>query len=170
MLGKIDGRIRCIGVELRSYESIDPTESALMGVKPFDHRDSFAEISSALWRSMPIGDLIERAIANQKSDYKLIAEYHRGQGEEVAAGVYESLAAEVPNRPQRGPKRLLSLDDLTTVVKPAYLTGGRKPVVAVRKAMSKHRGQPVTMDQARKAVVRAREAGVLPPAGGRGKP
>ena len=89
----------------------------------------------------------------------------------MAAGVYESLAAEgVPNRPQRGPKRLLCLDDLTTVVKPAYLTGGRKPVVAVRKAMSKHRGQPVTMDQARKAVVRAREAGVLPPAGGRGKP
>jgi hypothetical protein len=172
LLGNINGRIRCIGVELRSYESIDPTESVWMGIKPFDHRDGFTEINSALWRSIPIGDLIERAIANQKGDYTLIAEWHRNQGEEVAASVYESLAAEaeVPDRPQRGPKRLLSLDDLTQVVKPAYLTGGRRPVVAVRDAMSKHRGQSVTMDQARKAVVRAREAGILPPAGGRGKP
>lgn len=170
MLGSIDGRVRCIGVEIRSYESIDPTESTAMGIKPFDHRDGFAEVNSTLWRSIPIGDLIERAIAGLKGAYTVVAEYHRSEGQEVAAGIYESLAREVPDRPHRGPRRLLSLDDLTTVVAPAYLRGGRKPVVAVRDALSKHRGEPVTMDQARKAVVQARTAGALAPARGRGKP
>jgi hypothetical protein len=170
MLANIDGWIRCVGVEIRSYESIDPTLSTWLGIKPFDHRDGFAEINSTLWRSIPIGDLIERAIAGLKGDYKLLAEYHRDQDQEDAASIYESLMGEVPDRPRRGPRRLLSVDDLATVVAPAYLTGGRRPVVAVRDALSKHRGEPVTMDQARKAVVRARAAGALPPAHGRGKP
>jgi hypothetical protein len=94
----------------------------------------------------------------------------RRKGWEKMARKFKYPGGDEPNRPRRGPQRLLSLDDLATVVAPAYLTGGRKPVVAVRDALSKHRGEPVTMDQARKAVVRAREAGLLPPAKGQGKP
>jgi hypothetical protein len=171
-LASVDGRTRCVGVEIRSYERIEQGV-----IEPFGHRDGFAEIGSSLWRSIPIGDLIERAIAKRKADFKRLVEwarhdlphYHHIDGQGIA-GEIESLIDEEPDRPHRGPQRLLSLDDLTTVVAPAYLTGGRKPVVAVRDALSKHRGEPVTMEQARKAVVRARAAGALPPAHGRGKP
>jgi hypothetical protein len=171
-LASIDGRTRCVGVEIRSYEKTD-TEHGV--IEPFEHRDGFTEIGSALWRSIPIGDLIERAIAEKKAEFKRLAEWARGLrqdhiNQEAIAREIESLIDEEPDRPRRGPQRLLSLDDLATVVAPAYLTGGRKPVVTVRDALSKHKGEPVTMDQARKAVVRARDAGVLPPAKGRGKP
>jgi hypothetical protein len=175
VLAGIENRTRCVGIEVRSY---DRTGDEHEKIKPFEHRDGFAEISSALWRSIPIGDLIERSIAFRKNHYKVLAEaarqgdlIHRGPDDETAARAYESLADDgEPDRPRRGPQRQLSLDDLTRVVAPAYLTGGRKPVVAVQKALSKHKRQTITMEQARKAVVRAREAGVLPPAKGRGKP
>jgi hypothetical protein len=146
------------------------------GIKPLPPSDRFTEIGSALWRSIPIGDLIERSIALQKNHYKdLVANARRAADPATRKG-WEDMARafeyynDQPDRPRRGPKRLLSLDDLATVVAPAYLTGGRKPVVAVRDALSKHKREPVSMDQARKAVVRARDAGVLPPAHGRGKP
>jgi hypothetical protein len=170
-LATIDGRTRCVGVEMRSYERIDVEHGV---VEPFGHRDGLAEISSSLWRSIPIGALIERAIADRQADLKSLVEWARGLrndqiDQEAIAREIESLIDDEPDRPRRGPQRLLSLDDLTTVVAPAYLGAGKKPVVAVRDALSKHRGEPVTMDQARKAVVRARAAGVLPPAPGRGK-
>jgi hypothetical protein len=174
MLASIEKRVRCVGVEVRSYQRTDGEHG---GIKPLPPIDRFTEISSALWRSIPIGDLIERSIALQKNHYKdLVANARRAadpaerKGWEDMARAFEVQDDDEPDRPRRGPQRLLSLDDLTTVVAPAYLTGGRKPVVAVRDALSKHRGEPVTMEQARKAVVRARAAGALPPAHGRGKP
>jgi hypothetical protein len=105
----------------------------------------------------------------QITNHLRILDYRCKDREEMARR-YESLIGDEPKRRRRGPERALSVEALTTVVKPAYEKGGRKPVVAVRDALSKQRGEPVTMDQARKAVVRAREIGVLPPAGGRGKP
>jgi hypothetical protein len=173
-LASVNGRMRCVGVDIRGYQQTD-TEPG--GIKPFPHRVDFAEISSSIWRSIPIGDLIQRAITGRKADYRVLAGKaragaldNRGIDLEEVARRYESLIGDEPDRPRRGPKRLLTLDDLTTVVRPAYLSGGRTPVVAVRDALSGHRGQPVTMDQARKAVVQAREVGALPPASGRGKP
>jgi hypothetical protein len=177
MLAFIENRMRCVGVEVRSYE-----RTGNGAFKPL-HRD-FTEIGSALWRSIPIGDLIERSIANHRKANKVLAEMARSsdifprvalpavvpQDREALARIYESRIGDEPEKPRRGPERLLSVEDLATVVAPAYLTGGRKPVVAVRDALSKHKRQPISMDQARKAVVRAREAGVLAPAKGRGKP
>jgi hypothetical protein len=179
-LASIDGRTRCVGVEIRSYERTDTDHGV---IKPFEHRDGFTEIGSALWRSIPIGDLIERAIAGKQAEFKRLAEWARGRGQdqiirealapeirEAVAREIESLIDDDADKPHRGPQRLLSLHDLATVIAPAYQSAGRKPVVAVRDALSKHTRQTVTMDQARKAVVRAREAGVLPRAHGRGKP
>jgi hypothetical protein len=179
MLAFIENRVRCVGVEVRSYERTDNG-----AMKPLVHRDGFTEIGSALWRSIPIGDLIERSIAHHRKANKVLAEMARSsdtfprvalpavvpQDRETLARIYESRIGDEPEKPRRGPERLLSIEDLATVVAPAYLTGGRKPVVAVRDALSKHKRQPISMDQARKAVVRAREAGVLAPAKGRGKP
>lgn len=177
MLASIEKRVRCVGVEVRSYERTDDKHG---GVKPLPPNSHFTEIGSALWRSIPIGDLIERSIARSKDHYKALVDMARKglilkgwEDIDMARALDvlgEVLGDDEPARPRRGPQRLLSLDDLTTVIAPAYLTGGRKPVVAVRDALSKHRGEPVTMDQARKAVVRARAAGALPPAHGRGKP
>lgn len=176
-LAAINNRLRCVGVDIRSYEKpLEETLDDRFAPKPFPRRDSFTEIGSAVWRSIPIGDLIERAIAKRKDDYQWLAEAARngdldylGKDRDEMARRYESLIGE-PGKPHRGPRRALSLDDLVDVVKPAYERGGGKPVVAVRDALSEHTGKPVTMDQARKAVVRAREIGALPPAHGRGKP
>jgi hypothetical protein len=171
-LASIENRTRCIGVEVRSYQRTDGG----LGIKPLPPLNRYTEIGSTLWRSIPIGDLIERSIADQRNYYKTLVDMARNadpatrEGWEDMARAFEFLDDDEPSRPRRGPQRLLSLDDLATVVAPAYLTGGRKPVVAVRDALSKHRGEPVTMDQARKAVVRARAAGALPQAHGRGKP
>ena len=139
--------------------------------------DHYTDIGSALWRSIPIGDLIERSIAARKVYYKGLVSMARSaadpatrKGWEGMARAFEYPDGDEPDRPRRGPQRLLSLDDLATVVAPAYLTGGRKPVVAVRDALAERKRGSVTMDQARKAVVRAREAGIVPPAHGRGKP
>jgi hypothetical protein len=95
---------------------------------------------------------------------------------ERLARTHEALAGAAPAGARRGPKRLLTEDVLRTVVAPAYITGGRRPVMAVRKALEAARfggsgpkGE-VTIDQARKAVVQARAAGVIPAASGRGRP
>jgi hypothetical protein len=170
MLASIENRMRCIGVEVRSYRRTDDD------IEPLPVLGRYTDIGSALWRSIPIGDLIERSIALQKDHYKVLVDLARSddparrKGWEDMARKFKYPDGDEPDRPRRGPQRLLSLDDLATVVAPAYLTGGRKPVVAVRDALSKNKREPVTMDQARKAVVRAREAGMLPPAHGRGKP
>jgi hypothetical protein len=177
-LAVINNRLRCVGADIRSYKKpLGETPADRVAPKPFPWRDGFTEISSAVWRSIPIGDLIERAIAERKDDYQWLAEAarrgdldYRGQDREAMARRYESLIGDEPDKPRHGPRRALSLDDLVEVVAPAYDTAGNKPVVAVRDALSKHRGKPVTMDQARKAVVRAREIGALPPAKGRGRP
>jgi hypothetical protein len=177
--GSIDGRTRCVGIEIRSYDRIDHERRV---IEPFEGRDGLAEIGAALWRSIPIGELIERGITGSRASYKILADITRNTGADPVRGDrtgdaavrhYESLIGDDGEltRPRHGPRRQLSLDDLANVVAPAYLTApGRKPVVAVRDALSKHKREPVTMDQARKAVMRAREAGLLPPARGRGKP
>jgi hypothetical protein len=176
--GSIDGRTRCVGVEIRSYERIDHERGV---IEPFESRDGLAEISAAMWRSIPIGELIERGIAGSRAQNKMLADITRNTGVDPVHGNrtgdaavrrYESLIGDdvAPDRPRRGPQRVLSPDELATVVAPAYLAAGRKPVVAVRDALTKYKRQTISMDQARKAVVRAREAGVLPPAHGQGKP
>jgi hypothetical protein len=177
-LAIMNSRMRCVGVDVRSYiKPLGETAEERVAPKPLPERDGFTEIGSALWRSIPIGDLIERAITQRKDDYEWLADAarngdldFRGKDREEMARRYESLIGDAPDRPHRGPKRALSVDDLTTVVAPAYRTAANKPVVAVRDALSEHRGKPVTMDQARKAVVRAREVGALPAAHGQGKP
>jgi hypothetical protein len=182
VLAGVENRTRCVGVEVRSYDRTDER----WNIKPFDDRDSFTPIDSALWRLLPIGALIERTIDFRRKHYKTQADRARtGEpvqwsvggplvevpvGPEAAARAIEAMIADEPDKPRRGPRRQLSLEDLATVVVPAYDEGGRRPVVAVRDALSKHKRQNITMEQARKAVVRAREAGLLPPAKGRGKP
>src|SRR5688572_8046773 len=64
-LAIINGRIRCIGVDVRSYKKPLGETPEQPVPEPFPWRDGFAEIGSALWRSIPIGDLIEQAIAQR---------------------------------------------------------------------------------------------------------
>ncbi len=68
------------------------------------------------------------------------------------------------------PKRRASspVDDetLQRVVAAAYRVGGRRPVHAVKEALEATGALsgPITIDQARRAVVRARARGFIPPA------
>jgi hypothetical protein len=67
---------------------------------------------------------------------------------------------------RRGPQPILSEATLQTVVAPAYAAGGAAPVGAVRTALEEDQGRMVTLDQAKKAVARARSLGYIPPAKG----
>ena len=114
------------------------------------------ELTSVLWRQIPIGSLIRRTLETSAPE----------QWPEV-----HSLPATGPGRPRK-----LSPDLANKIIAPAYLAGGRRGVLAVRKALEKsgHAGSgpdgEVTPDQARKAVAYARKIGALPKASGKGKP
>lgn len=130
-----------------------------------DHGEP-ARIGTALWRSIPIGSLIDEAIQqNLRWTERL-----------VTGGVLPKDAVERRRGAggKRGRPKLLTPELASSVIAPAYLTGGSKPVQAVRDALEQvgHPGASpdgVTIDQARKAVTYARRIGALPKASGRGK-
>lgn len=180
-VGLVNDRLACIGVDIRSFRAdIEgaTVKGAINAYHPFDQRGGFTAINSPVFRSIPIGNLIERAIADTQGDYEQMAAQSR-QGmfdavtpdRERLARIHESIADAARTGARRGPKPALTEDVLRSVVTPAYITGGRRPVVAVQTALSKYRGgEQVTIDQARKAVVQARAVGMIPPARGKGRP
>lgn len=126
-----------------------------------------APVSSRLWRQLRIGELIEEAILSVKGIAEALAV-------SLPASVLSYEPIETTHRAGRrrpGPKSLLTDALLREVVVPAYLAGGRRGLQAVQVAL-KAAGYPgsgpaaeVTNDQARAAVRKSRELGILPPAG-----
>lgn len=116
-------------------------------------------IDSALWRKIPIGGIAEDGI-----------EHIRAVAEEMLRITPKDWLKDVvkaePPRSKPGPKPSLTTEILAGVVAPAYKAGGRKPVEAVRLALDSSgyppAGEAVTIDQARKAVRKARALGLIP--------
>lgn len=122
-----------------------------------------AHVDTALWRALPIGQLIEDTIAGVRQDAARVFE-------EVGDRRLEQIAGSQPPTKRRGPKPSLTPELLARVVAPAFATGGRRTVEAVRAALQ-DAGYPgsgpdgnVTIDQARKAVTKARAEGLIAPA------
>lgn len=118
-------------------------------------------IDSALWRQLPIGTMVEDAI---QSTRELAAELYRVSGRRY----YERASSLKDDKKRPGPRPILTPELLAEVVVPAFKSGGRKSVVAVQKALEEA-GYPgagpdgdVTIDQARKAVQKARRLELLP--------
>lgn len=120
-------------------------------------------IDSALWRQLPIGRMIEESVWSIQSTAQDLLR--------VAPRPWmESVASADTARSRPGPRPTLTPELLAEVVAPAFLSGGRKPVEAVRVALEVN-GYPgsgpsgdVTIDQARKAVTKARALDLIPPA------
>lgn len=171
--GNVGGRMACVGLDLRGFTSDETTRN----IQPLE---GWAEINSPRLRALAIATLVEdmrklyldmsQAIQDRPDLWGL------KDDSDLAAIKRSSKALKAAPTVHSGRPPMLTEDDLRAVVAPAYLSGGRTPVQAVREALERHgvpgngpKGQ-VTIDQARKNVQRARERGFIPKAAKRGKP
>lgn len=141
--------------------SSNATTSSDLPNRVVAEKHSHLTIDSRIWRAIPLGTLVDA-----------VAKDLRGSAEEVARDIGDeylksSTALPMPTG-KRGRRSPLTPDVLTRVVLPAYMTSPKRPVQAVREALdacaefegSSPTGE-VTIDQARKAVARARRLGLL---------
>lgn len=122
-------------------------------------------IDSALWRAIRIGELVDETIAEVRMGAHELRPALPEDDEWLTR-----VAQSEEGRARRGPRPSLTPTLAAEVVAPAYKSGGLRPVKAVRSALeavgfpgSGPTGE-VTIDQARKAVARSRDLGILPPA------
>lgn len=141
-----------------------PSGSGEAPVMPFKAR---VGVNSSLWRAIRIGDLVEETIQRVRRTATAVAEQVDDEHLAQVAGAEE-------RRVKRGPRPGVTPQVAAEVVAPAYLSGGQRPVVAVRESLQEagYAGSgpsgEVTIDQARKAVARTRQLGILPAAEKRG--
>ncbi len=133
-------------------------------------------VSAAVWRRLRIGELVEEAIESVRSLSVALTSklpYDLARDDPKLAdvfGVFRDVATQEHERARPGPKSILTDDLLREIVVPAYLTGGRKGLQSVQRALQAA-GYPgsgpnfdVTNDQARAAVRKARALKIIPPA------
>jgi hypothetical protein len=161
--GEVGGRMVCVGIDLHAFE------------KERDGLPEWAEeLNSPRWRALPVAETVEtqRKLLLDTAQASLVQPERWGltTSKDRAAMRATVKRIESLNPPSgRGRKPLLSAEHLVEVVAPAYRGGGRKPVQAVREALEAAGvagagpSGEVTIDQARKAVARARHAELLPP-------
>lgn len=121
-------------------------------------------VDSALWRSLPLGELKREAIATMATKDSYL-EARNTLKEDALRRLDQAAQNLEPRQPRRGPRSSYTPDVLKVAAK-AFLTGGHRGVVAAREALADSGllGPLVTHEQAKKAVAKAREAGLIPPA------
>ncbi len=156
-LATVGRRLRCVGLDLRS---LNVEDVLLPGPMDLGNGD-WVEIGSPVLRGLPLTDVLERALGT----YRTYLDTVRSGMDEFEDEVGSSDRAS-STRKRRGPRPQLDEGALERLVAPAYLMGGRRPVQAVRDELERSGAlqPPVTLDQARKAVARARDLGLIPPA------
>ncbi|SDY49604.1 hypothetical protein SAMN05660209_03020 [Geodermatophilus africanus] len=156
-LALVRDRLVCVGLDLRA---LNLSDSLL--TEPMDLRNGdWLEITSPVLRGLPLSETIDQALAG----YRAVVEQLNASTEE-AVTTHGEAAAVVTTEPKgRGPRPQLDDETLQRVVAAAYRVGGRRPVQAVKAALEATGALPgpVTIDQARRAVVRARARGFIPP-------
>lgn len=133
-------------------------------------------VNAAVWRRLRIGELVEEAIESVRSISVALTSklpYDLAEDDPKLAdvfGLYRDVATQEYERARPGPKSILTADLLREIVVPAYLSGGRKGLQSVQRALQAV-GYPgsgpnfdVTNDQARAAVRKARALKIIPPA------
>lgn len=178
---RVEGRAIPVGLDLRSFVVEPPEEIDPANVKPASEqrgapffagaRGGWHEITTTVLRDLPLS-----AIVKNSRDTAIGLERWKNSGERaVAFWVDEPVsanagpierAAKTDQRPRRGPEPMIPDSVVQSVVVPAYLDGGSKPVEAVRVALERWQGKgTVTRDRAAAAVKRARRHGWLPATG-----
>ncbi len=154
-LGLVDGRLVCVGIDLRSVNL-----GELAGQAMHLGNGDWTEITTAVLRGLHLGEAVEQAL----EQHRALAGPDAHPSDDLGGPV--GLKAGGPTRrPSRGPRPLLDDAMLTNIVVPTYRTGGRRPVQAVQEALNRAgvANGTVTPHQASRAVARARARGLLPP-------
>lgn len=157
---RVGGRAVCVGLDLRGFDSKAERKRNITDAEPVD--GTWGEITSPVVRGFKVAETVEMSRQNALLLGQWLAAFDDATPAQRVAGRRAARAMESkPERAKPGPRPLLDQAALAAVVVPAYQTGGRKPVEAVRQALERHRGERVTTEQARKAVGRARRQGLL---------
>jgi len=169
-------RVVCVGIDLRSFES-----EIRNGREHIELQDWTDELNSPRWRALPVSESIE-SVRRLLSDsiaaslnYPELSSLQTEQDREEMRHAL-TLMSKPASGTRKGRTPVLTDEVLAGVVAPAYRSAGRRPVQAVQAALTAA-GAPgagpsgeVTIDQARKAVARARAQQLIPPAAKKGKP
>jgi hypothetical protein len=156
-LALVRDRLVCVGLDLRALNLGD----SLM-TEPLDlGNGNWQEITSPVLRGLPLTETVEQALAGYRA---IVKQLNASSGNVVTPPSEGGGVTDGPRR--RGPRPQLDDETLRSVVAAAYRVGGRRPVRAVQRALEASGAlpSPVTSDQARRSVVRARARGFIPPA------
>lgn len=147
-----DGRMVVVGLDLRAFHS-DAEAPAVQAILQGDQNVWFtgSEVSVRALRALKFSEALDQ------SRTTLLDHLDRAPAPEDVAVRAATREAVEGARKRPGPKPHVSDEMLAQVVAPAYLSGGRKPVEAVREALVVALGERVSREQASKAVQRARQ-------------
>ena len=164
-LADVDGRLVCVGIDLRSFYEVDPELSARVDAlhnptgdrftdslitqlesspetrpaKPLVRptNDTFVEITSPIVRGLRTSEVIETAVAPMRDLLRRLAKSLQSEpGFEAVGSIVESrLEDGPPPGKRRGPQPLLDDAALRDVVAAAYRVATKRPVQAVRQAL-----------------------------------
>lgn len=174
-LANFDGTARCVGVDLRAFKSAAESTTDLTDAQPFtdallpihgDVSTGWAEIDTKVYRALRLAEIVESARRWSRD----LAFWVRSGGQPGRAVAYfvenpphthpEATALERALGDRDGPKRgaptRYTADVLSRVVEPAWVSGHPGRVEAVRQALEAHFGERTTLDQAKKAIAKAR--------------
>lgn len=161
---QLDGRMVVVGLDVRAFFS-SPEDPAMQAILQGDSGLHFlgGEVTTSAFRAVRFAEVAEQS---RRELVRSLGAAPVAPGEEAErAALTETVAG---NRRRPGPKPVVSEDALAHVVAPAYASGGRRPVEAVREALAAANlpglGRHVTREQASKAVERARRQGLIPAA------
>lgn len=160
-----DGSLYCGSVEVRTVPG-GPNVTEIRRQYSENNTlgpDVTGEITARIWRQIPIGTLIDLTIKGIRDAPEKDHEKYPGHFPAELIASWEEIAAGERIRKRPGPQSAMTSEMLASVVAPAYLNAGRKPVEAVREALARtgYSNGHVTVDQARKAISRARRT--IPP-------
>lgn len=193
-LAEWDGIVRCIGLDVHGFEwsqseqeavrealsTVDGLDEALAEEvervicraiakpgepRPIRGQSEVVEVTPEEYRRVPV----RRTVTTAREDVLAIGrvfEQMRAGGRQVFAYWRQSppWADKLPRPRPAGRPAQLTRELLAEVVAPAWRLGLPGKVTAVRRALESATGRPTNDDQAKKAIRKARDAGLIPPA------
>ena len=164
---RVGGQMRVVGLDLRSFHA--QGEGAALRVfmesaEAIPLQQPWHDLRTSVLRGLRFSEVVEESrmelLAHLKGAQAATSRQDKVRREEVVATLDEG-----KRRP--GPAATITDEHLEQIVAPAYMDAGpHQPVEKVRQALVAARirglGRHVTKEQAKKAVQRARKAGLIP--------
>ena len=165
---RVGGQMRVVGLDLRSFyaEGEGAALSRLLKkAEVVPSQEPWPDMRTAVLRGLRFSEVVEQSRTKLLGDLKAAKPARTPKA--TAARDQVGAALEGPATGKRGPSPTITDEHLAQIVAPAYLDAGpHQPVEKVRQALAAGRirglGRHVTKDQAKKAIQRARKAGLIP--------